>query len=392
MHAGGDSSGTCPQPQTSTCAAADVLLGVPAPAAYDNGGSVVPAFHAGDLNGDGKADLVLSIGSDLDVLLTKADGTFEKDAKYTIDGAGLNIYELAIADFDGDCKPDIVAPGDPGHGSGFLAVLRNKGDGTFEAAKETEIGPHGVLALRVADFNNDGKPDVALQTQDNTASMSTEVIIAIGSGGGAFASAATHFDLGMANFAVGDLNNDGFPDIVGPSGWNVAMEDLVVAISKNGQFSERTPYRSSADHPGDATAIADIDHDGKLDVVMTVANGTILNIYHGNGDGMLGDRDVVEGLPYAGKLTGVVDMNNDGWPDVVFYNSGAMTTLSEFDVFYNDGKGKFSAEGYAKYPAGSPNPYDSRAIGDFGGNGLTGVAAWNMQTSSIDVIAATCKK
>ena len=184
------------------------------PVAYDTGGS--PASVAiGDLNGDGISDIVAAnaTSDSVSVLLGNGDGTFQARTDYA---AGSTPYSVAIADFNGDNKQDlVVTTQNNGYGfEGTVSVLLGNGDGTFEAP--TSYGTGGLLPISVAvgDLNGDGKLDLAV-----TNSNSEAVALLLGDGNGAFQFQANYGTNGTTphtnptSVALDDLNADGHPDL-----------------------------------------------------------------------------------------------------------------------------------------------------------------------------------
>jgi len=118
---------------------------------------------AGDFKGDGNLDLVVTGFSGgrgaVVVLLGQGDGTFKRGA---VLNAGPGPQAVAVADFNGDGKPDLVVVGDEYQSfNGYMAILLGNGDGTFQPASFFSLGGEGPQQITVADFNGDGKPDVA---------------------------------------------------------------------------------------------------------------------------------------------------------------------------------------------------------------------------------------
>jgi hypothetical protein len=138
-------------------------LGFAAAQTYAVGGYTI-SVALGDVNGDGKLDILTanSGGGSVNVLLNNRDGTFGTAQNYAVVRTPNSI---ALGDFNSDGKPDIVTTG------AEVDVLLNHGAGTFGAAQA--VGPAGRSVV-VADFNNDGLPDIA---QIDGSSTSVDVIL-----------------------------------------------------------------------------------------------------------------------------------------------------------------------------------------------------------------------
>jgi hypothetical protein len=109
------------------------------------------------VNADGKPDLIVANEAALGVLLGNGDGTFQAAVSYGLSGFGNSV---AVADVNGDGKPDVVvAISCGGPSCGTVDVLAGNGDGTFRTAVSYASGGLGN-SVAVADLNGDGKPDV----------------------------------------------------------------------------------------------------------------------------------------------------------------------------------------------------------------------------------------
>jgi len=204
----------------------------------------------GDFNGDGKPDLVTANDRDnnLSVLLGQGKGTFRLVARYPV---GKNPNSVAVGDFNGDGKLDLVTANYLGNS---VSILLGNGDGTFQAAVNY-AGGNGPVA--VGDFNGDGKLDLV-----------TTNSVLLGKGDGTFKAAVNYaVGTGPQSVAVGDFNGDGKLDLVTANG-----EILSVLLGKgDGTFETARNYSVGA-QGGESVALGDFNGDGAPDVV--IADGT----------------------------------------------------------------------------------------------------------------------
>ena len=184
-----------------------------------------PFFVAvADFNGDGSADVAVTNASDstVSVLLGKGDGTFTQAAGSPIPGFNYNPAQVVAADFNGDGFPDLaVADFTPVSGKippkddqmSNVVVMLGKGDGTFTPAAGSPItvGLYATM-LVAADFNQDGKTDLAVgNSGDNTDLPTQTLTLLLGDGKGGFAPAGPPTQLGNSpnDMVAADFNGDG---------------------------------------------------------------------------------------------------------------------------------------------------------------------------------------
>jgi hypothetical protein len=175
----------------------------------------------GDINGDGIPDLV---DPGVYIALGKGNGTFKQPELYAIQG-GQGTYDLALADLRNNGLTDIVTD------SQFaVSVLLNQGKGKYEDGEWAPVSS-GVGCGAAADYNRDGKPDLAVNT-----SLGVAILLGTGDAASPFRAGATMALSGADCLVTGDLNGDGIPDLLVPTA------TAVVAYLGNGDgtFTEKS--------------------------------------------------------------------------------------------------------------------------------------------------------
>ncbi len=334
------------------------------PPTYAGSGSVFVA----DFNGDGKPDILTSDGT---MNLGNGDGTFTLGTSVSVSSGQV----LAVADFNGDGKADVLE-----QGTGTLLVLSGNGDGTFQTAISTVSGA-SLSVVSAADLNGDGKADVV-------GLFGSSLLVYISKGDGTFA-AGVSYNIGFTSFgfspvlSLGDFNGDQKTDVVVSlaiiSG---AGQEITFLGNGDGTFQTTPKTSTGVVNPG-FSAIGDFNGDGRLDLALSQAingctgdcNGSVLL---GNGDGTFQAPAVVfsnsEGVSFGALAA--ADMNGDGKLDLVVNQIGAQVA----QVYLGDGDGTFSiTNDYIASMAintGGP-PANQLAVGDFNGDKKVDVASLN---------------
>ena len=276
---------------------------------------------------------------------------------------GQSPHGIVMGDWNGDGKPDAAVTVSNVNGS-YLAVLINAGGAQFRPAVKyaTQIGPQGVAAL---DVNGDGKLD--LVSANAGVNVTTGSAFA-GVGDGTFkplpdiAAAA-----GGRWIATGDINGDNISDLVfACAAQNVNVLPKLKGVG-NGTFTSIGSEVAGNSPIWDA--LADMNGDGKLDLVVLAQAGSVFYLV-GKGDGTFPSATsyaVPPTLPMGGALG---DWNADGKPDVAVAN-GNTPTVSVFD---NIGAGALGARRDFNMPAGIAYAVTA---GDFDRDGKLDLAAGN---------------
>jgi hypothetical protein len=321
----------------------------------------------GDYDNDGFEDLFISYYGKCALYHNNGDGTFtDVTDKAGVGGSGGRWNTgCAFVDYDRDGKLDLfvanyidldlktapvpesgpclykgvmVACGPPGLQGGKNILYRNNGDGTFtdvsEAAGITKSAGTYGLGVLVADFDNDGWPDIYV-ANDSTASTLYK-----------------------------NLRNGKFEDVGITSG---------VALSPDGK-----------PQAGMGVSAGDYNHDGNLDIVKTNFAGDTHSLYRNQGNWNFEDETFASGLgvntKYLGWGCGFFDMDNDGWLDILVCNGHVYPEVEQLKteaayaqrklLYRNLRKGRFE-DVSMKAGTGISAPASARgcAFGDFDNDG-----------------------
>jgi len=282
--------------------------------------------------------------------------------------AGSGPAAVTVGDFNNDGKPDLAVTNARGNNVG---ILLNNGNGTFRSAVDYNTGSI-PQDLATGDFQGNGRADLAVPNES-----SNDVSILLGNGDGTF-QAAVNYGAGSSPNAVGvgDFNGDGKLDLAVS---NAGSNDVSVLLGNgDGTFQAAMSYATGGPAFG-IPAVGDFNGDGKLDLaVANVPNaGGLLSILLGNGDGTFQPpvNYTVGSAPH-----GVVaaDFNGDGKLDFAVAND----TSNDVSILLGNGDGTFRPA--VNYGAGSsPN---SVSVGDFNGDGKLDLVVADNFTNTVSVL------
>jgi len=377
---GGDStyaaSASALVPQTVNAALATTMVADGLIATGNSPASVV----VGDFNGDSKADLAIANSADntVTVLLGNGAGGFAAATGSPIT-VGTQPVSIAISDFNGDGKSDLAIANAMDN---TVTVLLGNGSGGFSAASGSPfaVGGH-PQSVTVADFNGDGKADLAVANFG-----SSNVTVLLGNGAGGFTAATgSPFAAGLNPFSIaaGDFNGDGHPDLVVA---NQGSNSVTVLLGNgSGGFTAASGSPVAVGNHPNSVAVGDFNGDGKADLAVANFADNTVTVLLGNGSGGF---TAASGSPIAVALQpysiGIGDFNGDGKADLAVSNAGA----ADVTILLGNGSGGFTAESGSPFGSGGGNPV-SLAVGDFNGDGRADVAVANLVAGNVGVLLGT---
>jgi hypothetical protein len=311
------------------------------------------------------SQVALHVGAQADTWTPPAGSPFSDPSV----PSAVTPLQVFSGDFNGDGKPDILAiyQGKTTSDPSAATVLLGDGHGNFTTSGKllslNEI-PYNVA---VADFNGDGKLDLLVygsRILGSGPNMTVGVVhIYLGDGAGGFNSAGSHRtipDIAQANPAVSDLNGDGFPDVV------VSLYGRAITFFGDGKGGFASAYDFELPQNTYAVVIGDLNGDGVLDLVVGPTGfGSVGNSYLGIGNGVFGPAQVLTQSPVLTLTKGsyLADMNGDGKLDLVVLTGSPR-------VYPGNGDGTFGNQ--ILFPAGVGSP--QVLIGDFNGDGKPDLA------------------
>ncbi len=294
------------------------------------------SFVAGDVNKDGNVDLAVAENNKLTVMLGDGKGGFAPAPGTPTPVSGVG-GEMLLADFNGDGILDFAGSH---HDRYEVVVMLGRGDGTFTNAPGSPFSarspgkrPH-THALAAADVNRDGSLDLITANNEDG-----DLSVLLGNGRGGFTQArGSPFPCGPSPYpvALADLNGDDKLDIVVPNTAPGPTTITVLLGDGSGQFRAAPQSPFKANDRAYFVAVANLNGDGKPDIVATHDDASIATLHLGDSKGNFVQAKNSP-LELGNRAWSVVpiDLNGDGKIDLAF---GAERGVA---VFLGDGRGGF---------------------------------------------------
>ena len=327
-----------------------------------------PLFVAvADINGDSKFDIIAANrnSGDVSLLLGNGDGSFQPQLRHTAgDGAFLGPIAIAVADINGDGRFDLVSRI---NASNDISILLGNGDATFQAQLRVPVGA-SPTAVAVADMNGDNRMDLIVTTSANV------VTVLFGNGDGSFQTSQSYpVGASPASLAIVDANGDGIPDIVTA---NLLSRDISVLLG-NGDGTSQTEQRFSVGLRPSSIVAASLDGDSAVDLVLANSGFDNVTLLYGNGNGTFRSRRAfaVGDAPLA---VTVADFNGDGKSDIAAANRSS----NDLSILQGNGDGTFQTQ--QRFAVGSLPV--AVVTADLNADGRLDVVTANSSTDDVSIL------
>jgi len=299
-----------------------------------------------DFNNDSYVDIVQLGGTNqVSVILNNTLGGFEPYTIYDV-ATGESDVNIATGDFDNDDDIDIAVLQNSSQFTHHITILQNDGYGSFSIQSSYAYDGIARRNLSIADFNNDGKTDLAFGIQDSNfvgdppvAQYRGMFMVLFGNGDASFSSSSywVHEWTDIANTWIGDLNGDGYTDIVAG---NVAEDTFTVYYNSQGIFQWGADFATQ--HLG-GLEFSDFNTNGYIDIAVFSRGNpwwnsyyAELSLYNNLGSGQFELNDTVT-LDYWTNNVKAGDIDGDGDVDIIYSNGAPWWSTGDIEFLRNFG-------------------------------------------------------
>lgn len=276
------------------------------------------SLAAGDVNGDNRADIVIGNTDSIEVFTQTAAGALERNA---IHRTTLS-FQVKTGDVNGDGRIDVVSAGFELGGT-KIAVWRQNAQGQLNPPDIYDAPKSNGNEVDIGDLNSDGRKDIAVLNRGGF--ENSDVLVFLQSPDGRLLPPVAYQvdDQNCSGFAVGDVTGDGRDDLVvsfGGNRFNPPFPGIAVLTQNPGRTLDAPVKYDTLDVP-QPVEIADINSDGRLDVVTVHYGWANVGAYEQGLDGRLLPEDLhaIPHNPNGQHVQGlaIADINNDGQRDVL---------------------------------------------------------------------------
>lgn len=332
---------------TNSAGASYILLGTGTAGGFQTPvlflpGSAAEAIALGDLNRDGKVDLVLTLSNSVDIYRGVGDGSFQMLTRIERTETGF-FLSTAVGDFNGDGYLDLAVANSNIYPAKIFIYSGNTSGG-FALSNTLIFDSTSLGPIHQADLNSDGKLDLIV-SQQGFASLR----IMQGNGLGGFTQISTSQVYGE-NLKISDFNGDGHLDLIG-------ISNIIYIALGNGSGSFIEPLRYNPGWQVRGGDMADFNGDGHLDLAVSLYNSPPLQgeiqVLQGNGQG--GFAGPASYQTFSGPLgLKAADFNGDSRPDIAVVNYDLPSAMSLWLNSCNDTSPGISLTGIVHDENGFP--------------------------------------
>jgi hypothetical protein len=344
-------------------------------------------IEIGDVNEDGKLDVVTSNYLSVSILLGNNDGTLGAPTKITYTAPNLP-YAIALVDLNHDNHLDLVVGFGANTLSGTVEVRLGDGTGNFNTVKGTfstnGAGPYTMVAV---DVNHDSFPDLVM-----AGNLSDHIAVLMGKGDGTFTlpakTAATIPLDNPSGVTVGRFDSDDVLDVISSSEtYGTVTLFKGQGDGGTGNFTRKTPSYPAGGADSAYVVSHDVNGDKILDLIVANDDGTVGVLLGqpvdmgGPGNGTFGTATTFDTAGFTDWIT-LGDFNLDGRMDF------AVTINQNVVKVYLAGPGDMGAAGGFQFDADYTvgNFATSVNAGDFNGDGKIDLVVANFDDSTVSVL------